>query len=305
MGRLAYIIGINKYLNWQPLHCSVNDAIYMQEVLKSCDFETELLLDSNKETLREALASFCWRLREYDTGLLFFAGHGVELEGRQYIVPSDCVSLGDDALLDSLVDTTELILNFSSCDDFTGLVLLDCCRKRVQRHFLSRGETSPARDIFKSRGVYIAFATGPDGASHESGNHGIFTSSMGKMIEKQGDEKIEDIFKAVRREVMKEHRDQIPWDYSSMLGDFYFKGRQEFLEIEVVVESQAELDSKLNKIIERNLCYSQLVSEIENWYYSDFDKGLVKEKSKEQFIQIILQKIDELTLERSGEVTIS
>jgi uncharacterized caspase-like protein len=275
----------------------------MQEVLKACDFETELLLDSDRESLREALAAFSWKLKDYDAGLLYFAGHGVEVEGRQYLVPSDCVGFADESLLDGLVDTTELILNFSSSNDFTGIVLLDCCRKRAQKHFIARGASSQVRDIYKSRGVYIAFATGPDGAAHEIGNHGIFTYSMGNLIKEQGTEKIEDIFKSVRREVMKKHPNQIPWDYSSLLGDFYFKEQKTIPEVESRNLGELGTDTKLLTLIKQNLCYVDLISEIEHWFYTDLNNGFIGKKNKEQYILNILQKLDDLTLKNSREVT--
>ncbi|WP_042200844.1 caspase family protein [Paenibacillus camerounensis] len=297
MSRLALIVGIDNYIYWNKLRCSINDAKYMKEVLEECDFETELLLNPNKEQLQEAIITFQFSLSEYDTGLLFFAGHGVEVGGKQFLVPSDCPSRGDKDYYSTLVDTTTLINDFSSSDDFTGIILLDCCRERLDIGARNRGVTE--NDIFKAKGAFIAFATGPNQTAHErdKDGHGTFTYYMGETIQKYGTERIESIFKRVRKKVVSQHSDQVPWDYSSLLGDFYFKENQMILEkIESRANSTDFLSYQIKELINKNLAYSALLVEIDEWLNQFPDIAQTSKLKKQEFITFILNQLDQHVL---------
>lgn len=261
----------------------------MSTILEDCNFETTIHLNTSREQLQDAILNFRYSLSQHDTGLLFFAGHGVEIEGRQYLVPSDCSTTENENFFSDLVDTTNLINEFSSSDNFTGIILLDCCREKLEYTTRTRGMIH--NDIYKSKGAYIAFATGPNQPAHERDidGHGTFTYYLGETIKAYGTERIESVLKRVRKKVIEQHNDQIPWDYSSLMEDFYFKirGKEEKSSVSNFFNSLIE------ELIQKNLAYSKLIDEIEERLIQSPDIFKDIELKKQDLIIHILNELDQ------------
>lgn len=294
LSRLALIIGIDNYINWNRLFCSINDAKYMKKILENCNFETRLLLNPTKAQLQDAILEFQFSLSAFDTGLLYFAGHGVEISGDQYLVPSDCPLLENSIYHSYMVDTTDLITNFSTSDNFVGIVILDCCRERMDMVTRARGASESS--IFKAKGAFIAFATAPNETAHEADKdgHGIFTYYLGEVINEYGTEAIESIFKRVRVKVTAQHRNQIPWDYSSLLNEFYFKESQAVIK---GVTETTSLNKLLSHLVIKDLAYSELIVEIENWLKQLPSEYIEMRLKKQDIILHILNQLDQYVLE--------
>lgn len=290
MRRLACLIGNNKYIHWSPLNCAINDAMKMECVLKKNGFETKLYKNLNMDCLKNAIKEFESSLTNYDAGLLFYAGHGVEVEGCQYLVPIDSPKTPD--FDKGLYDTTTLIRHFSACtaneEEFAGIIIFDCCRIRMYKSSTDRG----CSDKFQStaKGVYIAFATEPDRAAKEADGHGLFTLSLCNAIEQYGFEKIEDVLKHARKDVVNKCSVQIPWDNSSLLGDFYFKDTAALLKKSATHEKDFLSPDFLHEVLDNALSYTQIKDKV----YRQADDINATTSQKEELLIKVLNQLDAL-----------
>lgn len=291
MRRLACLIGNNEYVHWNRLSCAVNDAMQMECVLKNHGFETTLYKNMIMDDLKNAIEEFKYSLTNYDAGLLFFAGHGVEIEGRQYLVPIDSPQQTSD--YDKyLYDTTALIQLFSACtaneENFAGIIVFDCCRSRLRICSADRGFSDNSQATAK--GVYIAFATEPDRTAKEVDGHGLFTLSLCDAIEQYGFEKIEDVFKRVRKDVVNKCSMQIPWDNSSLLGDFYFQDTVALLEKSAAQGKTWLTLDFLREILKNALSYTQIKDKV----YRQADEINATLSQKEELLKKVLDQLDDL-----------
>lgn len=295
MRRLACLIGNNDYANWDPLKCAINDAMSMECVLKKYGFDTTLHKNLIMDKLKETIKKFEFDLANYDAGLLFFAGHGVEIEGRQYLVPTD--STKDTFDIDRcLYDTTALIQLFSDCtvneENFAGIIVFDCCRSRMTKSSVDRGFS--ANFPSQAKGVYIAFATEPGGSAKEIDDHGLFTLSLCDAIEQHGSEKIEDVFKRVRKDVVNQCGEQIPWDHSSLLGDFYFQDAAALLKKSVAQGKDWPTSDFLQELLDNALSYTQIKDRV----YRQADEMNATSSQKEELLKKVLDELDDIYINR-------
>lgn len=291
MRRLACLIGNNNYIHWSPLKCAVNDAMRMERDLCKYGFETILGNDLGMDEIKNTIKEFEFNLSNYDAGLLFFAGHGVEIEGRQYLVPTDSPQTALD-LNEYLYDTTKLIQHFSACtaneENFAGIIVFDCCRSRIPKSSADRGAS--AKSPSKAKGVYIAFATEPGSTAKEVGEHGLFTLSLCNALEQHGSEKIEDVFKRVRKDVVSNCGEQIPWDYSSLLGNFYFQDTAALLKKSATQGKEWLTMDFLRELLSNALNYTQIKERV----YSQADEMNATLSQKEELLKRVLDQLDDL-----------
>lgn len=295
MRRLACLIGNNDYLHWNSLNCAVNDAMKMKCVLENHGFETTSYENLNMDKLKDAIKLFEYNLVHYDAGLLFYAGHGVEVEGHQYLVPIDCPKSPD--FDTNLYDTTTLIQLFSACtaneENFAGIIIFDCCRSRMTKSSTNRGCLNGFQSTAK--GVYIAFATEPGKTAKEVEGHGLFTLSLCEAIEQYGSEKIEDVLKYARKNVVNKCSDQIPWDNSSLLGDFYFNDAVALLNKSATQGKDWMSLDFLHVVLEKALSYTQIKEEI----YHQADKINATVSQKEELLLKVLDQLDSLFINQN------
>jgi Uncharacterized protein containing caspase domain len=295
MRRLACLIGNNNYAHWNPLNCAVNDAMSMESVLQEYGFDTTLHKNLIMNELKETILNFEFNLANYDAGLLFFAGHGVEIEGRQYLVPTD--SPKDTLDFDRcLYDTTALIQCFSDCtvneENFAGIIVFDCCRSRMIKSSVDRGYSADFPS--QAKGVYIAFATEPGGSAKEVDKHGLFTLSLCNAINQHGSEKIEDVFKRVRKDVVNQCGEQIPWDHSSLLGDFYFKDAAALLKKNMDQGKDWLTSDFLRELLDTGLNYMQIKDRV----YLQADEMNATVSQKEELLKKVLNELDDIYINR-------
>lgn len=276
MNKLAYLIGNTNYDSERKLKNVANDVIVMSEKLSECGFKVETFIDLRKEEFKSIIREFEYELFEYNIGLFYFAGHAFERNGRNYLIPCDYNNYED------AVDITDLIEKMSKSRGFTSIIILDCCRTDISKARGSIGVKPISRFELKE-GTFIAFATSSDSsASDGEGSNGLFTGVLSKYLLEEG-LKIEELFKKVRSEVIqKSNFKQIPCDYSSLVGDFYFVSPK---------ESIKELSEKLY-----NNTYDDIKKKIDEIWK---EQGIEIKKrenidSKNDLLNLILNEIDNL-----------
>ena len=222
--RIALVIGNGAYTNAPPLKNPPNDARDMAANLKTLGFEVSSGVNVNQREMKRLIREFGQKLKAGGNGLFYYAGHGVQARGRNYIIPVDADIQSEADVEDSGVDVG-LVLNYmDDAQNGLNIVILDACRNNpFSRSFRSASEGLAQVDA--PTGTLIAYATAPGRvAADGAGENGLYTSELLQAMRLPG-LSATDMFMQVRAEVMKKTGNkQVPWEASSLVGSFYFSG---------------------------------------------------------------------------------
>lgn len=249
--RVALVIGNAAYQGASALRNPVNDAKAMSNALNGLGFEVIEVTDATQKEMLRAVTAFGGKLNAETAALFFYAGHGLQVRGKNYIVPVDAQIETEAAVASESVgvDTVLEQLNVSK----VSIIILDACRNNpFERSFRKMGGGGLAQ-MEAPKGSFIAYATAPGKTANDgNGKNGLFTQELLKQINEPGLD-LEKVFKRVRASVAEKSGDaQMPWDSSSMTGEFYFKpGTQQASLAPVPVPSQQPAHIKTKEEIEQ------------------------------------------------------
>lgn len=224
--RLALVIGNANYLNCNPLRNPVNDAKAISQALKDVGFTVLLYLNSDLKTMKKAMDEFGEKLQKYTIGLFYYAGHGMQVKGNNYLIPVDAnLKIEQDVDYDC-IDAGRLLGKMEAAATGTNIVILDACRDNpFARSWGGRstGQETGLAFMNAPSGSIVAYATSPGKtASDGFGENGLYTEALLQYI-KVPSLPIEDFFKSVRVTVEKKSNGkQTPWESTSLKGNFYF-----------------------------------------------------------------------------------
>ena len=221
--RLALVIGNSAY-NYSPLKNPVNDATDLSAKLKKLGFDVALLTDRTKEQMERSIDKFGSDAKGYDVALFFYAGHAVQYNGKNYLIPVNMPMLNTDDKQKIEFDCTPMDrvlanMEYSKCK--LKLIILDACRDNIT---LTRSLTdSGLLPMAAPKGTFIAYSTSPGAKALDgTGKNSPYTAELLKRIGVK-QLKIEELFKQVREGVLERtNGQQLPWDQSSIVGDFSF-----------------------------------------------------------------------------------
>lgn len=218
--RIALVIGNNNYLN-APLKNPVNDANLMESTLKSLGFTVIKKVNANRVEMAQAITEFWKNLGNYNVSLFFFAGHGVQVNGVNYIIPVDASLETQDMVSFEAISVNDVVGKFEEYPQNTNIVILDACRNNPFRSW-ARSEARGFKAMNPGSGTIIAFATSEGStAADGEGSNGLFTHNLVKHIKKPVP--IETVFKNTRVDVQKASGgNQSPQEWTKLTGDFYF-----------------------------------------------------------------------------------
>lgn len=230
--RVALVIGNGGYSNIPALPNPTKDARLIAEKLRSVGFDVEIAVDGDRTQLEQSVRSFGRRARGADAALFYYAGHGIQSKGQNFLLPVDAsvVEVADlryEALPLSLV-TDEL----EYADAKISLLVLDACRDNPLTRSLRGSGTTRSTDVTKglatvqsASGMLIAYSTAPGDVAYdgEGTDNSPFTRAFADWIEQPGLE-VALMFRRVREQVYKSTGGkQRPWVEEAILGDFYFQ----------------------------------------------------------------------------------
>lgn len=219
-GRVALVIGNAAYPGAAALRNPVNDANDIAGKLRALGFDVMLRTDVPLRQMLRSLSEFGDRIGDGSEALFFYAGHGMQVNGRNYLIPIDAEIRAETHVSSEAVDVDQLLDKLAHAR--LSLVILDACRNNpFERRF--RGGGQGLAQINAPTGTLIAYATAPGKvAADGDGRNGLYTQELLKAIDVPGI-KVEDVFKRVRANVIQSSGDaQTPWESSSLTGDFYF-----------------------------------------------------------------------------------
>ncbi|MGR3620821.1 caspase family protein [Pseudophaeobacter sp.] len=223
--RLALVVGNSSYGSVAALDNPVNDANLIAKTLETMGFSVTLVTDQSQIEMKRAIARFGRDLRSAGddaTGLFYYAGHGVQSFGNNYLLPVD-VALSDAADLDLMaVEAQSVLRQMASARNRTNLVILDACRNNPFEDIADLDESGLA-EMKAPTGTFLAYATAPGSVALDGqGDNSPFTLALAEQISVPG-LPVEQAFKEVRRAVLTQSKgQQTPWDTSSLVSDFVF-----------------------------------------------------------------------------------
>jgi len=221
--RIALIIGNAAYYDANAkLKNPVNDANDMERRLKSLGFKVFKITDATQITMKQKIREFGKQLNGNKVALFFYAGHGFQIEGKNYLVPIDATIEDKADAEDACVSVDYLLTKMEISNTETNLVILDACRNNPFRSW--RSSSSGGLSSLKRQpiGSVIAFATQPGNvAADGAGSNGLYTSAWLKHL--KAGSNIFEVLTNVNQEVTKSSDEkQVPWFNSSLQGIFTF-----------------------------------------------------------------------------------
>jgi len=231
--RVALVIGNGAYEHASPLPNPINDARSMATKLTEVGFDVIEGVDLTYGAMAEQVRDFGRRAREAATTLLFYAGHGIQVDGRNFLVPIDAALEHESDVSLELIEL-QALLNQMAASDRTSLVFLDACRNNPLAKNLVRAMGMRSADVgsglaatARTAGTFIAYATEPNHIAYDGdGAHGYFTEELLSRLATPGLE-VTGLLRQVRvaveeRTQNKDRGTQIPWHQEALRGDFYF-----------------------------------------------------------------------------------
>lgn len=219
--RLALVIG-NATYKTSPLANPTNDAKAVSGALKNAGFEVMHFENLNNREMRNAVRDFSSKLSKKHVALFYFSGHGVQVDGRNFLIPVDSDIQYEDEVASLALDADFVLSKVRSAGNRMNIVVLDACRDSPLGR-RTRTRTRGLSTMEAASGTLIAFSTAPgEVALDGQGTLSPYTKHFVASIGKRG-YLLEQVFKEVRGNVMQETDGrQVPWENSSILGDFYF-----------------------------------------------------------------------------------
>ncbi len=219
--RIALVIGNAAYPN-APLKNPVNDARDMAATLRSLGFEVIARENASLAQMEGAVNEFWGRLKKGGSGLFYFAGHGLQVNGRNYLVPVDARLEAEQDAKYKCMDAGLVLGRMENAGNELNIIILDACRNNPFARSWRSADVGLAK-MDAPRGSIIAYATAPDSvAADGAGKNGLYTEKLLRAMRAPG-QPVEQMFKRVRDEVMRDTKDkQVPWESTSLRGDFYF-----------------------------------------------------------------------------------
>lgn len=221
--RLALVVGNAAYQHAAPLKNTISDAESVAATLEDLGFEVMKFTNLDYAGFIGSVKEFSAKVHQYDVSMIFFAGHGIQVEGKNYMIPVD-------ARLDNKSDVpfetieTEKILNILSQtdDENLNILVLDACRNNPFRSW-TRGGAEGLASVYPPSGTIVAYATSPGSyASDGVGENGLYTSELVKQL--QVSQRIEDVFINTRIAVEERSKgSQSPWELARLRGKYYLK----------------------------------------------------------------------------------
>lgn len=269
MKGLALIIGNGSYEQaGNNLKNPVNDANDLSDVLKRLGYIVKCITNVNQQEMDVEIAEFGKKLDNYDVGIFYFAGHGMQIDGDNFITVSNTNFESEVSAKYSSITLNKVLAYMEKASSETNIVILDACRdnpfERSWNRSLANQGLAP---MYAPKGTLIAYATSPgERAKDGVGNNGLYTSALLKHIEEKNIT-IEEFFKRVRNSVYAfSNGKQTSWEHTSLTGTFIFNSGQLIHSINTPYSDSAIADKDFELNSDKPI--TEIIKELKvhNWY---------------------------------------
>ncbi|WP_347174244.1 caspase family protein [Polaribacter uvawellassae] len=222
--KLALVIGCNEYEHAGHLANPLNDAKDIKDKLTQLGFDVMQVENGTLKQMKIEIDNFGTELEKYDIGLFYFAGHGVQVNGLNYLIPIDANLKNERTVEYDCVRVDRVLSHMEASKNKVNLVVLDACRNNPFERSWGRDLSQRGLAVMEApKGSLIAYSTSPGKtASDGEGKNGLYTGVLVSEIASVN-VSITQLFQKVRKSVMDKSKDeQVPWESTSLTADFYF-----------------------------------------------------------------------------------
>ena len=306
--RVALVIGNSDY-EVSHLKNPVNDANSMSTALRTMRFKVIKGINLNRKAMHVKIREFGNELKTADVGLFYFAGHGIQYEGQNYLIPVKANIEHEDEVKFESINAASVLEKMESAQSKVNIVILDACRNNP----FARSYRSATRGLTRidgTKGSIIAFATEPGSvAADGEGRNGLYTENLLKYMKEPIP--LEKVFKKVRMAVSNATGDkQIPWENSSLVGaDFYFVNeikktghltiRSNMNGCSVIINGESKGSTDLGLDLIPGIYYVEVTK---NGYQS-FEQYYTIKAGTEQFLYAKLKEVSQNKVESNYQPT--
>jgi uncharacterized caspase-like protein len=294
--RIALVIGNADYRHAPALENPANDARMINGTLRSLGFETVEVINADRMAMERAVRDFGRRLSVAGrdaVGLFYYAGHGVQADGINYMIPvSAKIEREADLTFESL--STQVVMDqLAFAGNDLNILILDACRDNPYSE-KTRGGRHGLASMRAPSGTFLAFAAAPGQTALDgSGPNSPYSEAINEQLRVRG-LKVEDVFKRVRRQVQEATGGrQEPWENTSLTGDFYF------LPPEIPAGSQGEAGAPRNDNSE--IAYWTAIEDSTDW--REFQSYIDQFGAQGIFYNIAALRRDKLRQEKASHQT--
>src|SRR5437660_2432222 len=254
--RQALVIGMASYQSAaaQRLDMAVHDARIVNEILKNVGFRVHYIEDATRIRLDIAIGEFQNEVNEGDVALVYYAGHGMQIRGENYLIPVDYDAVGEADAAHQAYPVSAILERLQRKNVKLSILVLDACRTNP---FLPRDSAASGLakiDAAEFPGTYVAMAASPDKITPDNG---LFAEHLANALQKPA-LSLDEVFNEVRKNVSERtSRAQVPSSWStSDIGQFTFRDKSQ-AEYALAI-MQAEQDNLEKRIGEAEQRRSQL-----------------------------------------------
>jgi uncharacterized membrane protein YgcG len=254
--RLAIVIGNSNYASDRlaDLPNASNDATRLADALKRLNFDVATGIDFGAAEFEDLFQQYQPKLSQYDAVVIFYAGHGVQLYGENYLLPTDTPDpVSPEKLVERAVKLNDIVARFGSRDRQT-FIFLDACRDNPLG-LRAPGANNGLAQVEVGENTFVAFATQPGNVTLDGkGANSPFTTSLLDNVEIPGPSVSDMMIKVRNGTATLTLGRQVPWDQSNLREQFYFTEQQ--------VLDPLELSSTLNRILAKPEMKERLVEQL-------------------------------------------
>ncbi|HYR10933.1 MAG TPA: caspase family protein, partial [Longimicrobium sp.] len=224
--RVALVVGNGQYENAGVLRNPVNDARAVAQSLQRLGFNVMLRENRSQREMAQDIREFGRQLDQNTVALYYYSGHGIQVKGENYVVPVDAAIENEEEVEYGTVNVGLVMAQMEAARSRVNIVFLDACRNNpFARSF--RSSSNGLAMMNAPAGTFIAYATAPGDVASDgtaAAGNGLYTQQLLRFLNQPG-LPIEQMHKQVRIAVTAaSNGDQVPWESSSIMGDFYFAG---------------------------------------------------------------------------------
>ena len=301
--RYALVIGNGAY-PISPLKNPVNDAEDMARLLEKLRFKVIHRHNAGLKEMETSVRKFGRMLEKGGSGVFYYAGHGMQVDGRNYLIPVDAQIESPSDVRFAAMDVGRVLGKMEDAGNGLNIIILDACRDNpYARQFRSTRNGLARMDA--PRGTLIAYATGPGSvAADGDGRNGVYTRNLLKHLSTPG-MPVEQVFKHVRVDVISDtDQKQVPWESSSLTGNFYFAPATADNNKNGSALGQASGSPENQETL-----YWELIKDSDNpalfqAYLEKYPAGVFSEKAQNQFSRLQRNQIEKIKLrDKSTKIT--
>jgi uncharacterized caspase-like protein len=269
--RIALVIGNSAYQANKPLNNPVNDAQAVSQMLNQAGFEVVMAFDLTRDIMKQTVEEFAARVLEKGNNtaaMVYYAGHGVQVDGENYLIPIDAKFSAEEDVSEQGVKLADVVAAIEATQTKVRIVVVDACRNNPFGGSAA-DDTGGFALVDAPEGALIAYSTSPGTVAFDGlGKHSPYAAAFMRTA-RTPNLPVEQVFKKVRLLVNDTtDKKQLPWDSARLNTEFVFFPNTEQPAAPVVVPAKVEVTELASRPARQ--AYDIVIAEDKEEYYEEF-----------------------------------